>query len=856
MAVRFSLAAVVPIIIVSILVLINLARETRKDAHEVLSLMAESVSGQVEVFLREPLVVLQNTSAMLKANPDYDPATIQNLLDLHVQHSQLFESIYILDKDGTVQHVGLLQGKENQRENYLGINLAHLPFYLTARRTNNPTWSDTFLSLISGKMSLALCLIVDERVLIGNFNIELLSNFIAHIRTDHNVTMMLVDRKGAIIIHPDPSVTARQVSINNFQIVKKGFAGEEGEHRYSFQDVDYDGSVKLIPGPGWLTIVSQPVDLTYDTVKSTAIYLVAGAIGVILLAVYFALVQSRKFSKPITEITEWSKVIAAGDYDVSLSPSPYVEVQELTNSFHGMSEAVKSREKALQMSENRFREIFNSTNEAIFIRHAQTLKFLDVNQAMLDMFGYSRKEMSEITVGELSAGDPVSTSNRAKELVNKAITDGSQVFEWKYLRKDGESFWAEVTLKSTELDGKLRILGVIRDITERKKFERQLIQSQKMEAIGTLAGGIAHDFNNILTPIHGYVEMAILKAHDTEKVTSNLTEVLKAVHRAKDLVLQILTFSRQEGQKTAPTNVGVIVKEAIKLLRSSIPSTIEIRQNIDQHCGSVMANPTHIHQVLMNLCTNAYHAMRETGGVLGVVLKPFEITASDESPQVKLTPGMYIRLEVSDTGKGMDPETLSRIFEPYFTTKDKGEGTGLGLSIVHGIIKGLDGDISVYSEVGKGSTFMVYFPAMRAHINDYSNIIQTPPQGGDECILLVDDEETVLHVEEQILKSLGYRVEAFTSPHDALERFRKKPDTYDLVMSDMTMPIMTGDLLAREIIELRPDVPVILCTGFSEILKKEEAMAIGISDYMTKPLDIIKLALTLRNLLDRKRTEA
>jgi len=852
LAINIAVGSVVPIIVVSILVMGHLSQHARIDTDEINHLVAHSVSSQVDTFLNTPLIVLQNIKGILSDNPDMQENAVQQILDNHIHNSDLFESIVLLDKEGIVQKIGLKTEQEKFRQDFIGINLAHLDVYKKAVENKKPTWSNTFISMISGKMSLALCLVVDDRALIGNFAIEALADFIQHVNVRNKVQLILVDQNGTIIVHPDSMIAARQVNINNLNIVQAGFAGHEGTYHYSFNRVKYIGNAQLATGPEWLIIASQTENTSRYALLLTAKYFLGGALGAILFAIVFALLKSRQLSQPLSEAAARSKIIAEGNYEVSFSRSPYREVQELTNSFKNMADAVQSREKALYLSEKRFRAIFNATNEAIFIRNIETKQIIAANRSMIEMFGYAHNEISSKTIGDLSGGDQVIAKEKAAEKVYRAIHEGPQIFEWLYCRKNGEQFWAEVTLKTAEVDGAKRLLGVIRDIAVRKKYERQLVQSQKMEAIGTLAGGIAHDFNNILTPIHGYVEMALIMSADSRKVKDNLREVLNAVQRAKDLVQQILTFSRQESQKPAPTNVGIIIKEALKLLRASIPSTIEIRQNIHQHCGAVMVNPTHVHQILINLCTNAYHAMRQTGGILGVVLEPVEISGPDSTGRINLQPGNYLRLEVSDTGKGMEKEILGRIFEPYFTTKEKGEGTGLGLSVVHGIITGLGGDISVYSEPGKGTTFQVYLPVIHGTAPDLLDINDTPPPGGSERILLVDDEKEVLLVEEELLNSLGYHIESFSKPHEALEYFQTKPDMFDLILTDMTMPKMTGDVLAIEILKIRPDIPIILCTGFSEILNKEEALSIGIKDYLNKPIGIHNLALTLRTILDNE----
>ncbi|MCD4719287.1 MAG: PAS domain-containing protein, partial [Desulfobacula sp.] len=357
-------------------------------------------------------------------------------------------------------------------------------------------------------------------------------------------------------------------------------------------------------------------------------------------------------------------------------------------------------------------------------------------------------------------------------------------------------------------------MAIFRDTTDLKKLESQLRQAQKMESIGTLAGGIAHDFNNILFPIFGYLEMILEDVPEDSPLHGQLEEVFNGAQRARDLVQQILTFSRQSDHELKPLKIQIVIREALKLLRSSIPTTIKISQDIKNDCGLVMADPIHIHQIIMNLCTNAFHAMEETGGKLTVTLKEVELTI-DDLKDPTMIPGPHVCLIVVDTGHGMEQRMIDRIFDPYFTTKEKGKGTGLGLAVIHGIVKEYAGHISVYSEPGKGTEFKIYLPVIQARKEAAKNEIDLPIQKGNESVLLVDDQDAVVQMERKMLERLGYKVTIRNSSIDALEAFRANPDNFDLVITDMTMPNMTGDKLAAELIKIRPDISIILCTGFS-----------------------------------------
>ena len=382
--------------------------------------------------------------------------------------------------------------------------------------------------------------------------------------------------------------------------------------------------------------------------------------------------------------------------------------------------------------------------------------------------------------------------------------------------------------------------------------EKQLQQMMKLQAIGTLAGGIAHDFNNILFPIVGYTELTMDDIPKDSQARQNLEEILKATNRAKELVQQILTFSRQDCQERKPLQVQYLIKEALKLLRATIPSSIEIECDIDNTCGPIRGNPTQIHQIIMNLCTNAYHAMQESGGKLEVSLKEIYISYEQSLDRVGMKIGKHIELMVKDSGQGMEPQVMERIFEPYYTTKEQGKGTGLGLSVIHGIIKNHGGDIAVSSQPGKGATFKVYLPI----IDDIEEEIQIDEPliavNGKERILLVDDEEQIIDIEQQILERLGYKVTPKTDSEEALEEFAAQPDRFDLVITDMTMPKMTGDQLARRMMAIKPQIPVILCTGFNETISEEKALAMGIDKFVMKPIVKDELASTIRTVLDNR----
>jgi signal transduction histidine kinase len=394
------------------------------------------------------------------------------------------------------------------------------------------------------------------------------------------------------------------------------------------------------------------------------------------------------------------------------------------------------------------------------------------------------------------------------------------------------------------------------DVTDRKqaeadkeRFEAQMLQAQKLEAVGTLAGGIAHDFNNILWIISGNTELAASDLPADSPAHHNLNRIERACHRAKELVSQILSFSRQSAQEKQPLKITAIVKESLKLLRASLPSTIDIRQNIPSESPTIMADLSQINQVVVNLCTNAAHAMRAEGGVLEVSLVDIALDGQEANRHQDLAPGQYVILSVMDTGHGISPQDMDRIFDPFYSTKQVDEGIGMGLSVTHGIVKDHGGAITVHSKPGKGTTVHVLLPVMETEKQGIPAAFGDIPKG-NETILFVDDDAGLLDMGKIILEKLGYTVTATPDPMAALEWVRDRPAQFDLVITDQTMPRLTGENLSREMLRIRPDLPVILCTGYSELIDDEKAAALGIRAFLMKPVNMDKLAQTIRQVLD------
>ena len=514
-------------------------------------------------------------------------------------------------------------------------------------------------------------------------------------------------------------------------------------------------------------------------------------------------------------------------------------------------------QEALEASERKYRMLAENTLDVIWAMDTD-FTFTYVNPAILNLMGYSPEEWIGSRLSEHCDEENFRNMTRIMADETAKGPEGTGViFESVLLDKDRKPIPVEFhgRVVFDENGDPVLLQGVTRDITERKRAEversrlsTQLMQAQKFESIGNLAGGIAHDFNNILSAVIGFTEIALDDVEKGSNIETDLKEIYRAGQRAKDLVKQILTFARKSEEEIKPIKPKTVIEEVLKFIRSSTPTTIEIKQSIT--CGSsIMGNPTQLHQILMNLCTNAVQAMEEKGGTLEIGLADFRIGDTDAERGLKLKPGEYIKLTVSDTGTGISPDALDLLFEPYYTTKAPGEGTGLGLAVVHGIVESYGGEIRIESEPGNGSVFDIFFPVIKtdeAGIADENEDLPT----GSERILFIDDEAVIAKMAGQILERLGYSVTTKLNSIEALELFRSKPDDFDLVVTDMTMPCMTGDELAVEMTKIRPDIPVILCTGYSKKVSDEIDSQSRIKAFAYKPIVKADLAKTIRKVLD------
>ncbi len=606
-----------------------------------------------------------------------------------------------------------------------------------------------------------------------------------------------------------------------------------------------------------LTAICHRALLSFQRNSGFLIVLIILVIGVVIAV--NSILLGRRIVRPIDKLRQGTRVVGEGNLDYPLATEDTDEIGDLSRAFDQMAKKLKTvmasrddleknqlllaeAEKLAQMGAwewDILNDVWTMSHNWLVI-HGCKDPHLSTSELLPIAYPEDREKVENAFSRATEHGEPYRIEHRIVR---------QDTGEVRYIKAYGD-------VKLDRSGKAVKLFGVAQDITERiqkeeerKTLEAQLFQSQKMESIGTLAGGIAHDFNNILGIILGNAELAMDDVPEWNPARQNLDEVKKACLRAKDVVRQILSFSRKSETKKKPLNMAPVVGESIKLLRASIPASIDIRGNISNHIKDILGDGTQIHQIMINLCTNAAQAMENDGGVIEISLRNLEVHEETVSLYPGLSSGPHVELRVNDTGDGINPEVIDRIFDPYFTTKDVGKGTGMGLAVVHGIVKSHDGIISIESETGKGARFQILFPAVQGQQRDEPQVSEELPTG-NECILFVDDETSMVNLNQQRLERLGYEVIPHTDPSEALAFFRANPDQIDLVITDMTMPHMTGDKLAQGILEIRPDMPIILCTGYSERISEGSAEEIGFRKYIEKPIDKENLARSVREVLD------
>jgi PAS domain S-box-containing protein len=762
--------------------------------------VAESLSGMIQISLvkdlRTLITVASDPQVVRDTLAGEYGTTQRKLSELYQLLSSEFEGLALYDTTGVLRADGVDEAR-------IGISISERNYFKAAKEGKTGV-GPMVPSKVTGApifgLSAPILSLEGEFIggVLGVVKAEYLMEFISSITLGKTGHLFMIDQEGTIIAHPEKETILKQ---NIFDKQELGILGEKmiGQQseavEYTYHGTECVAGICPVPLTGWSIGATQNKDEIMGLAYANRNFHLAVSVCFIILIIAAVLILSKTVSEPVQTTLDT------------------------------LNHAVNQAAEAL-----------------LIIGLDGNVRF--ANPAMAAIVD---RPAAEIVGKPFQPGDEAVKSTGE---IWTSLKDGS-VWSGRFSgsRKDNAPYILDFTLSPIlGTTGKLMCyLAVGRDITRELTMQEQLLQSQKMEAVGTLAGGIAHDFNNILSAIFGYTDLALHRLDDRDRQEAYLKEIFNSAKRAKDLVSHILTFSRKAEMGQKPIIPKYIIKDTLKLLRASLPVTIEIRERLNS-TATIMGNATQIHQMIMNLCTNAGYAMEANGGTLNLVLDEFSVEEDMRHLYPDLKPGNHLRVEVSDSGVGIPPNILERIFDPFFTTKPTGEGTGLGLSVVHGIVKGLGGEVLVTSDIGKGSTFTILLPILGTQLTSFEKIQHEKLPGGTEKILLVDDEVPVIQSFRALMENLGYGVQAFDSSVSAWEAFSTSPDAFDIIVTDYTMPQMTGINFSEKIRTIRPKVPIILCSGYLSL--KEKINRLQPIEFVRKPVTADELALVIRKMLD------
>jgi PAS domain S-box-containing protein len=862
--------------------------------------LSDHITYHLQTWYREHLEAVENLARLAGAGGVTASPALERDTRIIKEAFPDFRTMYVANAGGTA--IAFFPPVNERGKATIGLNFADRPYFKILKASRRPVMSEVFQGrkeVFSPIVTISVPVLKDKQFqgyVSGALDIRPLRELLKQYGDGDGVRIILTDARRRVIASTSPDLhpiqkadfrkTGRISALNarvyqwlpdqgNLPAVKRWQRSFYVQETQIGENIPWNLIIKLPLAPYMQELFAIYLhDLTVITVLCGI---------VLLLAVFF----SKWLSRPLVSLAAVThhlpdKVLnhqnliwpesGVTEIELLISNSQSM-VQALENTFQKLLDRsaelgkandeltteIQERQRveaSLRQSEERFRLLYDKAPLGYQLLD-ETGRVIEVNQTWLEIMGYSREEVIGKSFAAFLSPDQAA---RFPEGIAAFFKRGEiSNVEGKLVKKDGSSliglFNGRIASRPGN-DGR-QAHCLFSDISARKQaqqekaaLETKLFQMQKIEAIGTLAGGIAHDFNNILTAILGNAELLLLsreEAWSPVQIKTALREVLIAGERARDLVQQILTFSRQTEPQKQTVEVRPLVEETLKLLRASFPATIEIHQMLAVDRAAVLADPSQLHRVVMNLCTNAYQAMPQ-GGILEVSGGAVDLSEAQSEGQPGLYPGSYVKLSIKDTGQGMAPEVMARIFDPYFTTKAQGEGTGLGLAVVYGIVSSLGGVITVDSEPGKGTTFQVYLPRIDLPALPQAKEVSLSLRG-TERILFVDDEKSVAYVGKKLLEHLGYEVTALTDSDAALIKFRDQPDNFDLIITDMTMPKMTGVQLAQEMRQSRPDLPIILCSGYSDSITPEDAKIQGFQGYLPKPFRSAKLAQTIREAL-------
>ncbi len=682
-------------------------------------LLSRALAGEVERFLNEPLSLLNHIKSLMENENLIRPDQISEYLNVIIRHYDYFSAIQILGERGVIRHI------TPYNPDYIGADMSGQPHYQKSTEIGRPYWSPTFISQLSGQPTMTLSIPFQNGTIVGYLKLETLNRMTDKIRIESNGYAVICDQTGVIIAHRDRSFVQERLNVSNLPLIQKGLAGKEGTFQYRFRGVDKLGSIAIVPQTGWVVGFVQPVEEAFLPITQIRkIFwigiLLSAALGILLL-----LLSLAKTLRPLTRLMGYAESIEAGNYGLPTRLDSYTEINGLSNHLHRMAQAVQTRETALEESR---KALARSKADLESAQHLAKLgswsydpdtnifTLSDPMDRILGRSPDSPRFVLETFFQRIHPEDREECVRLFQDALEKG-RDYERIFRFSIEDGTYRHIQTLVACQQDEQGKVIRIFGTSQDITEQKQREREretlqirLHHAQKMEAVGTLTGGIAHEFNNLLFPIIGYTEMVMEELPESSLMHKHLREVIIAAKRARDSVRQLLSFTHNSPSNKRKIRIDTLVEDVLKSMKKEIPPNIEIQRDLSLKAPEVTADAGQIHQALKHLCTNALHAMRQSGGVLTVSVSETSITPASPWPD-GIRAGIYTLVSIRDTGHGMDAAVIKRVFDPYFTTREVGEGSGLGLSVAYGIIRSHGGYIRVQSEPGAGSSFEVLLPA-------------------------------------------------------------------------------------------------------------------------------------------------
>ncbi len=841
----YSLVSLIPLLLMALFILLFIVREKNVDFTARIDLLSQGVRGQIQLFMNQPLATLNTIAAMLADSEVNDSHKIERILNLNVRSSPYFERIYLIDPSGRVVDVGLRQNRENDRQDLLGIDLFHLPEFQRISASGELLWSDTFLSLASGELSVMLYIPAGENVLAAEIGLTKLAQFIEKL-SSATVQTMIIDRNGAILFHPDAGQRGKGLMANDIELVAAALQGSEGTGLFRCQGETFFGATSIIEPIGWVALIAQPVDSFIATLTIPLLIICSGIGVAMILSLLLAINRSRKLANPLIEMTRQSDVIARGDYRHLLPPGEYQELTQLAVSINDMATAIQQREEALRDNELKYRELVENTNNLVLCLD-QELRISYANHSLARLSGIDEGQAIGTHFSDciLAADWPeVETTLRAW----CSCQDASGSLECRSQDGNGETHYLLLAFNLHYARGTLSDISIIgHDVTirhqienQRKELEEKQQRSQKMELLGLMAGGVAHDLNNILAGIINLPEIMLLTLDKNDELHHSLQSIKQSGERAAAVVADLLTIARGSVAAREPLALNQLIEDYLatpefKRLCELHPD-VAFRFSPADQLRSCVCSRTHIEKALMNLVINAFEAIHGEGLV--------EVaTASLSADEIavltaELTPGDYVSIVVRDSGSGISAEDLQRIFEPFFSKKGLGRsGTGIGLSVVWNSIREHGGTVLVDSSPA-GTQFRILLPVSGAA----AELPAQPDEGQDlqgqgERVLVVDDEDILREIAVNMLRILGYRATAVNCGEKALEYLEQ--NEVELVILDMQMdPGMNGQQTYSLIHQRNPRQKALIATGFSSSEAVGRTIEEGAAGFIQKPYSL------------------